>query len=189
MQRTQKRTEDAALYHARLAAALAQIDGRSEARPARRRGRDPLTPTGAQWFYMRWCALECMHLWPAPPIVRQYLESGDPELATLRDDEKPMRETAAGVASQYCTFSTHRLPFGPAQNAAWSAMYAATGNMAGAASNAISALAEAALDAALLVTPELPPADRRRVMEEARARLQGIFADRAREIFEGERHA
>lgn len=32
--------------------------------------------------FSRWCALEVAHLWDMPPIVRQYLETGD---ETIRD--------------------------------------------------------------------------------------------------------
>lgn len=174
------------LYQRRLAAALAP-----EPAPAPpRKGRDPLAPTGAQWFFARLCALECMHLWPAPPIVKEYLEGGNPELASSAPDEfaagQP-RMTAASEASKFCVFAG-LLPIGSAgSRAAMSAMYAASGNIAGASSWAIRALAMEALDVAesQLGRP-LSRAEREAILEAARLKLEGIFAERAREIIGGD---
>jgi hypothetical protein len=40
------------------------------------------------WEYARWCALQVIHLWNAPPVVREYLETG----------EKSLRKEACGAA-------------------------------------------------------------------------------------------
>lgn len=68
-----------------------------------------------------------------------------------------------------------------------SAMYAASGNIAGASSWAIDALVMEALDAAesQLGRP-LSKAEREAILETARLKLEGIFAERAREIIGGD---
>jgi len=159
--------------------------------PQRPKGPDPLAPTGAQWFYARWCALECVHLWPCPPLVREYLETGDPAQASMREGESDAapRETAAGLTSQYVWLGgPPRLGFGADGCAAVSAHYAATGNIAGAAEHAIRALAWAALDAAQEeVSTPFTARERMEILNAGRLRLEEVFAAAAREIFEGDR--
>ena len=73
--------------------------------------------------FSRWCALLVAHLWSAPPVVREYLETG-------RDD---LRCTAAAVA-------------------AWSGVGAAGGDVVRAAALAARATAWAAVRAAVRAT-------------------------------------
>lgn len=178
-----------ALYQARLRVALAQLDGAAQPQP-KRRGRDPLAPTGAQWFFGRICALECAHLWDCPPLVLEYLEGGDPRLSNLRADEAATgrpRDTAAGLASQHCAYRCYPGETLTQVAAAWSAFYAATGNYAGAAQWAIRALALDALEAAERQSDHpLSMAECETVSGAARLGLEGIFAERARDILGGD---
>lgn len=61
--------------------------------------------------FARWCALQVIHLWDAPDVVRQYLETGDESL-----------RAAAGDAA-----------WAAARDAAWSAAWAAAWSAARAA--------------------------------------------------------
>ena len=47
--------------------------------------------------YARWCALQVIHLWDAPSIVRQYLETGD---ASIRDAAWTAADAAARAAAR-----------------------------------------------------------------------------------------
>ena len=79
--------------------------------------------------FARWCALQVIHLWDAPDVVRQYLETGD---ESLRDAARSAARAAAGVA------------------AAWAAARAAARDAARAAAvdAAVDAARAAAVDAA-----------------------------------------
>lgn len=158
-----------------------------------------MPPTGAEWFFARWCALQCVHLWDAPKVVRDYLDGGDPQLAAATPAElrradfwgtEVRRETAAGAASLYCMFNVHRSRTFAGICAAWSALYSASGNIHGAAEWSISALVNDALEKVRAAArEELSQDDCLAVTSAARAKLQSVFADTAREIYEGENHA
>ena len=194
--------ERRALYDVRLKAAMEQVE--AEAQPALRRLRgepepslrrrkhvpkmgerivqrtpNPFYPSGAEWFYARWCALECAHLWTPPPeALALYLASGDPALA----------DAAISGASLHSTFrGPDSVSMGPGWHAAWSALYAATGNIAAAAQCAIDALSFAAAETAdREAGARLPREDRIALIAAARGRLQVHFATAAKEIMEGE---
>lgn len=69
--------------------------------------------------FARWCALEVAHLWDMPPIVRQYLETGDESIRTVA--WAVARDTAWSAAGA------------AARTAARTAAYAAAGDAAYAA--------------------------------------------------------
>jgi hypothetical protein len=98
--------------------------------------------------FARWCALQVIHLWDAPPIVRQYLETGD---AGLRYGEE-----AAWDDLRYATWDDLRYAAEAARAAAWSASAArdsatwaasATRDAASSARDAASSARNAAWDA------------------------------------------
>jgi hypothetical protein len=60
--------------------------------------------------FARWCALQVVHLWGAPDVVRQYLETGD---ESLRDAAK----VAAWAAARDAAWASAR---DAARDAAWS---------------------------------------------------------------------
>jgi hypothetical protein len=47
--------------------------------------------------FARWCALQVAHLWDAPPVVREYLETGDKSLR--KEAYKAAKETAHVAAA------------------------------------------------------------------------------------------
>ena len=69
--------------------------------------------------FARWCALQVIHLWDAPPIVREYLETGD---ETKRD--------AASVAASVAARDDARSAADAARTAAWEAARSAARNAA-----------------------------------------------------------
>ena len=71
--------------------------------------------------FARWCALQVVHLWNCPEVMRQYLETGD---EALRAAAKDAAWTEAGAA---------------ARSAAWAAAWAAAWDAAMAADAARSA--------------------------------------------------
>jgi hypothetical protein len=81
-------------------------------------------------LFARQCALDVIHLWDAPPVVRQYLETGD---ETLRDTAGAAAWAASGDA---------------AGAAAWAAAWAAAVDTAGAAAWDAGAARDAARAAA-----------------------------------------
>jgi hypothetical protein len=93
--------------------------------------------------FARWCALQVLHLWDAPGVVVQYLETGDESLRAAAGDAA---EAAAGAAARAAW---------AAGDAAWAAAWAtgdaawATGDAARVATwDAAGAAAWAAGDAA-----------------------------------------
>jgi hypothetical protein len=52
--------------------------------------------TEALRAFGRWCALEVAHLWDMPPIVRQYLETGE---ESIRDAARDATSAAASAAA------------------------------------------------------------------------------------------
>ena len=79
--------------------------------------------------FARWNALQVIHFWKAPPVVKQYLETGDESL-----------RTAAWYAAQAATWAAARAArsatWAAAQVAARAATWAATGYAAWAAARA-----------------------------------------------------
>jgi hypothetical protein len=65
--------------------------------------------------YARWCALQVVHLWEAPDVVKQYLETGD---ESVRD--------AAWDAAWAASWDATRAATRAARAAAWDAARAAT---------------------------------------------------------------
>jgi len=80
--------------------------------------------------FARTCAMDVIHLWEAPPIVRQYLETGDTSL-------RPAAQNAAWAAARAA-----------ARDAAWAAARAAARDAARAAAQAARAAAWDAAQAA-----------------------------------------
>ena len=72
--------------------------------------------------FARWCALQVIDLWNAPPIVREYLETGDD---TIRAAARAAAWAAAGDTA-----------WAAAGETAWDAAWAAVGDTAWAAARA-----------------------------------------------------
>ena len=64
--------------------------------------------------FSRWCALQVIHLWDAPEVVREYLESGD---ESLRDAARAAAWAAAWAAAGAAARDAARGAAGAAQNA------------------------------------------------------------------------
>ena len=82
--------------------------------------------------WARWCALQVIHLWDAPDVVRQYLETGDESLrdaaeAAARAAARAARdaEWAAGAAAEAAAGDAARAAAWAARDAAWAARDAA----------------------------------------------------------------
>jgi hypothetical protein len=73
--------------------------------------------TQTLWTFARKMALSVIHLWDAPPVVREYLETGD---ETKRDAARDAARAAAGDAARDA-----------ARDAAWAAAWAAAWSAAG----------------------------------------------------------
>jgi hypothetical protein len=85
--------------------------------------------------FARWCALQVIHLWDAPDVVRQYLETGD---ESLRDAAGDAAWDAAGAAAWAAAWYSARdaarnATWAAARDAAWDATWDATWAAAGAA--------------------------------------------------------
>jgi hypothetical protein len=79
------------------------------------------------WDFARWCALSVIHLWEAPPIVREYLETGD---ALKRSAARHAAWSAAWSAAESAAESAARYAaryaaWSAAESAAWSAAWSA----------------------------------------------------------------
>jgi hypothetical protein len=92
--------------------------------------------TDLLWEMSRWCALQVIHLWDAPQIVRDYLTTGDESLRAAAWDAARAAARAAAWEAAGAT----------AWDAAWHAARAAAGATAGDA--AWHAARAAAVDAA-----------------------------------------
>jgi hypothetical protein len=99
--------------------------------------------------FARWCALQVIHLWDAPDIVRQYLETGDESLraaawaaawAAAKDAARSAARSAAWDAARDAAWDA-------ARDAAWAAAWDAAGDAAWAAAR--DAAWAAARDAAI----------------------------------------
>jgi hypothetical protein len=83
--------------------------------------------TDTMLAFARWCALQVVHLWDGPPIVREYLETGDESKrdAARRAVQAPQAAAwattwaAAWTATWVATWATARA-------ATWAAAWAAT---------------------------------------------------------------
>jgi hypothetical protein len=80
--------------------------------------------------FARWCALQVIHLWDAPDVVRQYLDTGD---ESLRDAAWAAARDAARAAAGYAAGDAARAAAGVA---AGDAARAAAGVAAGYAARA-----------------------------------------------------
>ena len=77
--------------------------------------------------FARKCALDVVHLWEAPPVVRRYLRTGDPKLrAAARDAARAAARATAGGGA----WDAARVV---ARDVAWAAAGAAAGDAARAA--------------------------------------------------------
>lgn len=61
--------------------------------------------------FARWCALQVIHLWDAPSVVKEYLETGKKELSDAARDAAIDADGAARYAARYAA--------GAARDAAW----------------------------------------------------------------------
>ena len=90
--------------------------------------------------FARQCALDVAHLWNMPPVVRQYLETGDERFrAAARDATRDAAWDAAWAAARDAAWDAARAA---AWDAAWAAAWAAAWDAAWAAAR------DAAWDAA-----------------------------------------
>ena len=87
--------------------------------------------------FARWCARDVLYLWDAPPVVRQYLETGEETLRAAAWD-------AAWDAARAAAWDAA----GAARAAAWDAARAAAGDARAAAGDARAAAWDAARAAA-----------------------------------------
>jgi hypothetical protein len=72
--------------------------------------------------FARWCALQVVHLWECPPVVRQYLETGDESLrAAARDAASAAAWGAARADARAAARDTQRAKFNEMVNAAFAA--------------------------------------------------------------------
>ncbi len=97
--------------------------------------------TAALREFARWCALQVIHLWDAPDVVRQYLETGDESL-------RAAAAGAAGAAAWDAAREARTAAAGAAGAAAWAAAREARDAAAGAARAAAGAAAWEARTAA-----------------------------------------
>lgn len=75
--------------------------------------------------FARKCALDVIHLWDAPDVVRQYLETGDESLRDVARDAA-LRDAARGTARDAAWYAT----WGVARDAAWIGAWIATWDIA-----------------------------------------------------------
>jgi len=104
--------------------------------------------TDMLWEMSRWCALQVIHLWDAPDVVRQYLETGDESLwAAAWAAARDAAWAAAGDAAGAAAWDAARAAAGDAAgDAAWDA--AGDAAWAAARDAARAAAGDAAWDAA-----------------------------------------
>src|SRR3990167_4616806 len=100
--------------------------------------------------FARKCALDVVHLWEAPPVVRRYLRTGDPKLrAAARDAARAAARATAGGAAWDATWDAARAAARAtagggawdaarvvARDVAWAAAWATAGAAAGGAARA-----------------------------------------------------
>jgi len=100
--------------------------------------------TDMLWELSRWCALQVIHLWDVPPVVRQYLETGDESLRAAA--LAAARAAACGAAKAAAGAAAWAAARDAARDAAWAAAGDAAWDAARAA--ALAAARAAAWDAA-----------------------------------------
>ena len=88
--------------------------------------------------YARWCALQVIHLWDAPAVVREYLETGN---GSLRTAAWTAAWTAASAAAWTAAWTAARAA---AWTAAWAAVSAAAWTAARATARAAARAAASA---------------------------------------------
>ena len=102
-----------------------QIGDSRDARPASHKHCAPGKPTldydatEVLRSFTRKCALDVVHLWEAPPVVKRYLRTGDPKLrVAARATAKAAAGAASGAAAWNAAWATARAA---ARAAAWAA--------------------------------------------------------------------
>jgi hypothetical protein len=105
--------------------------------------------------FARLCALRVIHLWPAPDIVRRYLETGDESL----------REAARQAAWEAAWGAAWEAAWGAARQAAWEAAWGAAWEAAWEA--AWGAARQAAMDAAQAAAWAAQRNEMQRLVDEA----------------------
>jgi len=123
--------------------------------------------------FARWCALQVIHLWSAPDVVRRYLETGDESLRDAAwDAARDAARDAAGAAAWDAAWAAAwgaaggaawAAAWGAAWGAAWAAAWAAAGDAAWAAAG------DAARDAQEQELLRLVRQARRKQLRESRA--------------------
>ena len=94
----------------------------------RRRIIASIDATPLLWDFARWCALQVIHLWDCPEVVRRYLETGDESIrAAARDAARDAAWAASWDAARAASWA-----------AAWAASWDASWDAARAASWAAS---------------------------------------------------
>ena len=112
------------------------------------RGDDKLVATHREYLWIadaeetlrsftRWSALQVIHLWNAPDIVRRYLESGD---KSLRSAAESAAESAANLAANSAAYwaahgAARSAAYSAANLAAYWAAYSAASSAANSAAN------------------------------------------------------
>ena len=79
--------------------------------------------------FARKCALDVVHLWDCPEVVREYLETGDEKLRAAAGDAA--RNAAWAAAGNAAWNAAGDAAWAAAWNAAWNAAWAAAGAAAG----------------------------------------------------------
>ena len=103
--------------------------------------------------FARWCALQVIHLWDAPPVVREFLETGKEELRdAARDTARAAASDAASDAARAAmaaAWAARRAAMAAAMDAAWDAARAARDAARDTAMAAARAARRAARDTAM----------------------------------------
>jgi hypothetical protein len=71
--------------------------------------------------YARWCALEVIHLWDAPQVVREYLETGEKSLR--KEAYEAAAWAAAEVTAEVAAWAAYEAAYWAADEAAAGAAY------------------------------------------------------------------
>ena len=88
--------------------------------------------------FARWCALQVIHLWDAPPVVREYLETGREEIRAAAEDAAWDAACDAARAASSAASSAAAWPAAwDAVGAAWDAVGAAARDAAWAAAEGV----------------------------------------------------
>lgn len=84
---------------------------------------DDVTTDKVLRSFARWCAQQVQHLWDAPPVVTEWLETGDERMlasarAAVRNTYWPAVDTSRGVASMAAWHATQNDTWGAAWDSA-----------------------------------------------------------------------